>query len=303
MDLHRFMRLILSSLGAITILFCVACSGPTPEGSGKTLPPPSIRVIQPTETENPSETFNATSEPDFQLESSSMSEIADQQESSAMMIGTESHHLGLKGGEELLVGSGLQLVRYNALLWQKVEPNSGDRQWDAVAELESKLINAADFGLSTILIVRGTPSWAQKVPGAACGPVRQDKLADFASFLSDAVSRYSSPPFNVKFWELGNEPDVDPSLVRPNSVFGCWGDNSDPYYGGGYYAEMLKVVYPAIKAADPEAKVLIGGLLLDCDPTYPPEGKDCKPGKYLEGILRNGGGEYFDIVSFHGYPP
>jgi hypothetical protein len=203
----------------------------------------------------------------------------------------------------ILGGNGLQLVRHNGLLWQNVEPNEGDRRWEAVAELENKLALASESGLSTILIVRGTPEWAQKVYGSACGPVDQDSLQAFANFLEDAVTRYSVPPFNVKYWELGNEPDVDPSLVKSNSVFGCWGDQADSFYGGGYYAEMLKSVYPAIKNADPEAKVLIGGLLLDCDPTQPPEGKDCLPGNFLEGILRNGGGDYFDIVSFHGYPP
>jgi hypothetical protein len=65
---------------------------------------------------------------------------------------------------------------------------------------------------------------------------------------------------------------------------------------------MLEAAYPAIKKADPEAQVLIGGLLLDCDPDDPPPGKDCKSAKFLEGILRVGGGNYFDVVSFHGYP-
>jgi hypothetical protein len=86
-------------------------------------------------------------------------------------------------------------------------------------------------------------------------------------------------------------------------VYGCWGDEDDDYYGGGYYAEMLKAVYPAIKAADPSAQVLIGGLLLDCDPTNPPPNNSCKPAKFFEGVLRNGGSNYFDIVNFHGYPP
>jgi hypothetical protein len=62
------------------------------------------------------------------------------------------------------------------------------------------------------------------------------------------------------------------------------------------------VAYPVIKAVDPQAQVLIGGLLLDCDPTNPPEGATCQPANYLEGILANGGGDYFDIVSYHGYP-
>jgi hypothetical protein len=44
---------------------------------------------------------------------------------------------------------------------------------------------------------------------------------------------------------------------------------SDPVtlnFGGEYYGNMLKIVYPAIKSADPQAQVLVGGLLLDCDP-------------------------------------
>jgi hypothetical protein len=67
------------------------------------------------------------------------------------------------------------------------------------------------------------------------------------------------------------------------------------------YGKMLQYAYPAIKAADPEAKVLIGGLLLDCDPENPPAGKDCAAGRFLEGILEAGGGPYFDVVSFHAY--
>ena len=52
--------------------------------------------------------------------------------------------------------------------------------------------------------------------------------------------------------------------------------------------------------------MLIGGLLLDCDPGPNPNicaelGKNDRPPKYLEGILRNGGGNYFDGVAFHAY--
>ena len=34
--------------------------------------------------------------------------------------------------------------------------------------------------------------------------------------------------FDVHYWELGNEPDVDPILVNSSSGFGCWGDIDDP---------------------------------------------------------------------------
>jgi hypothetical protein len=157
--------------------------------------------------------------------------------------------------------------------------------------------------MEVIAVVKFTPEWAQKYSGIYCGPIKQSALDEFAEFMAALVERYGRSPYNVRYWELGNEPDVDPALVPNRSVFGCWGDESEPYYGGEYYAEMLKVAYPAIKKADPRAHVVIGGLLLDCDPSNPPAGRDCKPSRFLEGILRNDGGGYFDAVSFHGYSP
>jgi hypothetical protein len=294
------MKSLYFSLALITVLLLSSCSYAPLEGENiATLPGPIVRMNRPTETPNLFPTIS-TSEP-ISEPNNDISNSGSQTPVPRMAFGTESHTMDFQSHTDIIGETGLQLVRHNALLWYNVEPSEGERQWEAIAELEDKLARASSSGLSTILIVRGTPEWAQMIPGSFCGPIRQDRLDAFANFLSEAVKRYSIPPYNVKYWELGNEPDVDPSLVSPNSVFGCWGDQNDPYYGGGYYAEMLKSVYPAIKSADPEAKVLIGGLLLDCDPTQPPEGKDCKPGNFLEGILRNGGGDFFDAVSFHGY--
>jgi hypothetical protein len=197
--------------------------------------------------------------------------------------------------------SGAFWLRLNGISWSQVEPSEGVRNWEGLSGWEAQLRMAADLNLKTILVVRGTPSWAQKAPGYACGPVTREKLKAFASFLTDLVSRLSVTPYSVKVWELGNEPDIDPSLVSPDSPYGCWGEEADPYYGGGDYAEMLKTAYPAIKAADPEALVLVGGLLLDCDPINPPEQRDCAPARFLEGILKNEGGDFFDGVSFHAF--
>ncbi|MBU4352880.1 MAG: cellulase family glycosylhydrolase [Nanoarchaeota archaeon] len=194
---------------------------------------------------------------------------------------------------------------HSAVSWAAVEPVEGERNWNALAGLDEELRNITDKGMQTILSVRVTPSWAQQVAGYSCGPIKPEKLGAFASFVHDLVARYSVPPYNVKYWEIWNEPDIDYHLVEPTSAWGCWGDQSDDYYGGGYYAEMLKATYPQIKAADPQAQVLIGGLLLDCDPR---PGAGCAtvgnsnlPPKFLEGILRNNGAPYFDGVSFHSY--
>jgi len=208
----------------------------------------------------------------------------------------------------LVSQAGVYWARIFVIDWSQIEPIKSDPpvyHWEMVDE--SGLQNANSRGLRVIATVKFAPSWAQKIPGVICGPILQNELARFAQFMQAVVQRYSSYPYNVKFWEMGNEPDIDPALVPPDIGYGCWGDANDDYYGGGYYAEMLKAVYPVIKAEDPRAQVLLGGLLLDCDPEHPPAGKDCKSAKFLEGILRhngaNDGGNYFDIVSFHGYPP
>lgn len=185
-------------------------------------------------------------------------------------------------------------VRARPFAWNRIEPLRQDPpsyNWSAVDEVS--ILNAAQTGLTYIGLVHFTPSWAQALPGHACGPIRQDKLDAFAEYLQALVARYRQAPYNVHYWELWNEPDVDPSLVSPTSGYGCWGDENDPYYGGGYYAEMLKVAYPAIKAADPHAQVFLGGLLLD-SPSK-------SSSKFLEGILLNGGGPYFDALAFHVY--
>jgi hypothetical protein len=62
---------------------------------------------------------------------------------------------------------------------------------------------------------------------------------------------------------------------------------------------MLSVVYPAIKAADPQAQVLFGGIAHDWYKDHPSPFSFA----FLDDVLRAGGGEYFDIMNFHTYPP
>ena len=205
-------------------------------------------------------------------------------------------------GLDLISKSGTYWVRSNNFLsWARVESKEGARDWNTQVTLEQELKDASSHGLDVILVVRQTPSWAQSIDGYACSPVKVEKIEPFAKFLHDAVARYSVPPYNVKYWEIWNEPDIDYRLVDPNNDWGCWGNQDDPYYGGGYYARVLQSIYPQVKSANPQAQVLVGGLLMDCDSNNPPTGKDCLPSKFLEGILSFGGGAYFDGVSFHAY--
>lgn len=208
--------------------------------------------------------------------------------------------------KNVVVSAGLSFVRSNnnAIMWSEIEPSEGNYNFSAqsLRDAEAFWTLANENDVKVIQIVRSTPTWARKYGFGAsdCGPIAQAKYQAFANFMYQMVRRYSQPPYNIKYWEIGNEPDG--SISRVDQVFGCWGEPSDrTYYGGTHYGEMLKVLYPSIKAADPNAKVVTGGLLLDCDPRNPPAGKDCTAAKFFEGALAAGAGNSFDILNFHAY--
>jgi hypothetical protein len=215
------------------------------------------------------------------------------------IFGIELHSITDKGGLNQMIGAGAFWIRRNGLLWSDVESVLGNRNWQdpRVLALEEQMINANQAGMEVILIVRSTPEWARQDPHLECGRIKVEYISEFASFVGEAVERYSKPPYNVRFWQIWNEPDAP--IARSEDPYGCWGNPDEPYFGAGYYTEVLKQVYPAIKQANPQAQVVVGGLLLPCDPIQNPI--DCKQSTYLEGILMNGGKDFFDAVSFHAY--
>jgi len=289
---------VVLTIAVIFVVGCNAVAGPTPvpTQSGQDLP-------------NTESVQELTSRPG---PASTRSPLPVPTQASYLPIlpvwGIELYYIGGDGGLDLVKQAGAYWVRRNALIWSDVEPVEGERDWEALAGLEAELLAAAAQVQQVILVVRSTPEWAQSTPGSLCSPPSPEKLSAFADFMKDVVQRYSIPPYNVQYWEIGNEPDIAPELTPSDTPFGCWGKTGDPYYGGEYYAEILRAIYPQVKSANPQAQVLIGGLLLNCDPINPPETKpgsgefkDCVPSRYLEGVLAKGGGDFFDGISYHAY--
>lgn len=187
---------------------------------------------------------------------------------------------------------GSRFVRRNGLLWKDIEPVEGaGYNWAApsAVALETELRNISGLGLEPVLIVRGYPRWAAQ---SDCAPINPAKNPNFAAFLAAAVSRYSVPPYNVRYWELGNEPDAP---ITGDNLFGCWGNPADPtYFGGGAYGAMLKAVYPAMKAVNANIQVMNGSLLLDKPDPAP-------IAKFMRGVLASGAGGSFDVLGYHSY--
>lgn len=203
-----------------------------------------------------------------------------------------------------------QWVRLNGKIsWRELQPDEGGPiDWDSLKSFEGELRYLQTINHIPVVVVDDYPHWAVKpfvhpVTGeltySSCAALQDDKLAAFADFMSQLTKRYASAEFNVHNWEMGNEVDVDPTIVSVDNFYGCWGDISDPFYGGRFYGEMLKIVTPVVKHIDPKAQIWLGGLLLDNPQTPPSKGR---PELFLQGILEAGAAPYFDIVPFHTYP-
>jgi hypothetical protein len=199
-------------------------------------------------------------------------------------------------------------MRYGDIQWPLIEPSPGQRDWSSV-DNDLKAL-AANHVLQ--VAIRGTPSWAQLLSGYDCGPIKNDPATRdrFWTLVRDVVERYDGDGVDdvpglargIKYWEFWNEPDAPYSIITSGG-FGCWGNSADPYWGGAYYGEFLKVFHSAVKAADPASKVMIGGLMMGC--AQDPGGR-CNTSQnsslnFFEGILRSGAGPFFDIVAYHSY--
>ncbi|GAB4428588.1 MAG: hypothetical protein OHK0015_11620 [Chloroflexi bacterium OHK40] len=190
-------------------------------------------------------------------------------------------------------------VRRGALSWSEVEPTPGTLRWDtpAIQALDAELMTATRLGLRVVLVIHGSPAWAVAPYRANCAPIAPEHFQAFASFVQQAVARYSAPPYNVRYWEIGNEPDA--FVFDADAPFGCWGQKGETFYGGEAFGELLKVVYPAVKRANPSAQVIHGGLLLDRP--YDPVTGEGQEARFIEGVLEAGAGDSFDILAYHSY--
>lgn len=114
----------------------------------------------------------------------------------------------------------------------------------------------------------GTPSPADSFSGVSFYAPDPDRFVDFATAVVRRYSRY------VRTWEIWNEPD--------NPLF--WKPAPDPTA----YAALLVRTSAAIRAIDPRAKVLIGGL------------NPFDTG-FLRQVAASGAWDSFDILAIHPY--
>ncbi len=183
--------------------------------------------------------------------------------------------------------------------WSSIENDPGHPGTYDWSEMDAYLADAAAHGFQIVVTVMGNPAWTA---ASWCGPLYPEQMPALTQFLTTAVSRYSAPPYNVMHWALYNEPDNGDAI---NFVWlgGCWGrthPNHASGAGGEAYANMLKQAYPAVKAGNPDALVLLGGLAYENWYNGESWSGPFDP-NFLDELLAAGGGAYFDVTNFHYY--
>lgn len=190
---------------------------------------------------------------------------------------------------ELMRQSNVKWVRAN-ISWTAAEPdarsvyNSG-----SFADYDYAISRTRAAGINVLMPVSdGVPYWASGDPNKhidSSGVKRWNKyykpanMSDYTNFMSYVVNRYKV--YGVHHYEVWNEPNL--TRFWPSGV------------SAASYFDMLKASYPVIKAADPESKVVLGGLS---------QAASERPNNfydYLTSLYNLGARQYFDISNVHIY--
>ena len=163
--------------------------------------------------------------------------------------------------------------------WAYYQAEDGSIAWehpDLVVE------HAHAQGLQIVARIGLTPDWARP-PDTPLTYLDAGAYGDFAAFVAAFAARYQG---KVGYLIVGNEPNLS--------------------YEWGYrvttpqdYVDLLRVVYPAVKAANPDVTVLAGALAPTLEPAGSPWGLNDLV--YLDEMYAAGAADYFDGLAVHVY--
>lgn len=193
---------------------------------------------------------------------------------------------------ESLTRSGIGSIR-QPFSWHEIERTEGTWTWRSHDQF---VADTARRGIEVLPILFGAPDFAARAnpdgtrDGGFYPPADNARFADFAARVVRRYGRdgefwkaYPSVPYRpITSWEVWNEPN--------GSEF--WRTGVD----GADYARLLIAASGAIKAVDPAAFVVSGGL-----PSMGGDHDAIRP--YLDAMYRAGAGPAMDAVGLHPYAP
>ncbi|HEX8104492.1 MAG TPA: cellulase family glycosylhydrolase, partial [Solirubrobacteraceae bacterium] len=153
--------------------------------------------------------------------------------------------------------------------WREAEPAPGQYHAWSFEQYDRAVKLARDAGAKVVIMVGKSPEWAS---GSADAGTPPRDPADYARFVGHVAERYADA--GVAAYEVWNEQN----LRR------FWSTGPD----AAAYVKLLAAAHGSIKAADPRASVVFGGLSTN---DY----------AYVEAAYAAGAARYFDVMAVHPY--
>ena len=192
----------------------------------------------------------------------------------------QSHDGGdrLAGSIAMLADIGAQFVRFD-FDWKDIEPADDRFDFSKYDEIVSRLQQEK---IEILGILDYGNTWSDPTTG------NQQAIDYFADYVYNTVKHFKT---KIKHWQIWNEPN--------NYLF--W-NASDP----GHYYKLLKASYGAVKQANPEAVVVLGGINGNGKDTVKFLGLNINFAKanFLPDLYNYGAKDakdYFDVVAIHPY--
>ncbi|MEO5952991.1 MAG: hypothetical protein ABIQ44_11055, partial [Chloroflexia bacterium] len=169
--------------------------------------------------------------------------------------------------------------------WQEIEFQKGyfyDDKWSKSSwEKFDTIVDLADkYGLKIIARVSHPPDWAKATDGTQ--PLKDNK--DLADFTNALLEHYAG---RIQYVQVWNEPNLAAEWVPGKAV--------DPTG----YADMMKTMYPLVKAQHPDAMILSAPLAITL------EGPELRGNMndldYWNGLYDAGIKDNFDVASANAY--
>jgi polysaccharide biosynthesis protein PslG len=197
---------------------------------------------------------------------------------------------------EAMRAAGVGTYRWT-IAWPSVQSHAGSRlDWSAADQIVAEL---ARNRIEPLPVLYGSPCFVVRCRDGADQFSSKPPIGSpqaqlgWARFVSEAVRRYGS---GGTFWSQR------PSLpYRPIEVWQVWNEQNVPrFYSPAPsalgYARLLEISSGAIRNADPQATVLLGGMPGDVHQRGAIDGA-----RFLDELYRIGAGGDFDAVAVHPY--
>jgi hypothetical protein len=148
------------------------------------------------------------------------------------------------------------------------------------SQLDQEVASIRAAGMSMDMVIMGTPSWAAVAGEEASDVAQPASPAAFGQFAAAVAQRYA--PQGVQDFEIWNEPN--------SAAF--WAPAPNP----AAYVQLLQAADTDIKAVDPGALVITGGLAPEAN-----DGSDINEVTFLQDMYADGAKGSFDAVGDHPY--